>query len=188
MSVGQETRRRDSTTTTTKEEENRRRTTTGFGRGRTSDGRFKGSTTTTTTNDDDKMACKYVSEECLVEHASREEFLGDLMVEVHVVHREEKKGEDDDEKKDARKSVDKNVFTHVDLAGHRKPNTPRNFTFQKMTWREMIRRIRKGEKLYMRHTNGPKKPANVLKDFIDPETKRNPFDTPTFRERCSPAG
>ena len=105
-------------------------------------------------NDDDKMACKYVSEECLVEHASREEFLGDLMVEVHVVHREEKKGEDDDEKKDARKSVDKNVFTHVDLAGHRKPNTPRNFTFQKMTWREMIRRIRKGEKLYMRHTNG----------------------------------
>jgi len=137
-------------------------------------------------NDDDKMACKYVSEECLVEHASREEFLGDLMVEVHVVHREEKKGEDDDEKKDARKSVDKNVFAHVDLAGHRKPNTPRNFTFQKMTWREMIRRIRKGEKLYMRHTNGPKKPANVLKDFIDPETKRNPFDTPTFRERCSP--
>ena len=82
-------------------------------------------------NDDDKMACKYVSEECLVEHASREEFLGDLMVEVHVVHREEKKGEDDDEKKDARKSVDKNVFTHVDLAGHRKPNTPRNFTLQK---------------------------------------------------------
>ena len=121
-----------------------------------------------------------------MEHASREEFLGDLMVEVHVVHREEKKGEDDDEKKDARKSVDKNVFAHVDLAGHRKPNTPRNFTFQKMTWREMIRRIRKGEKLYMRHTNGPKKPANVLKDFIDPETKRNPFDTPTFRERCSP--
>ena len=46
-----------------------------------------------------------------MEHASREEFLGDLMVEVHVVHREEKKGEDDDEKKDARKSVDKNVFT-----------------------------------------------------------------------------
>ena len=35
----------------------------------------------------------------------------------------------------------------------------------------------------MRHTNGPKKPANVLKDFIDPETKRNPFDTPTFREK-----
>ena len=133
---------------------------------------------------DDTMARKYVSEECLVENASREEFLGDLMVEVHVVHHEEKKGEED-EKKDSR-SADKNVFAHVDLAGHRKPNTPRNFTFQKMTWREMIRRIRKGEKLYMRHTNGPKKPANVLRDFSDPETKRNPFDTPTFRERCSP--
>ena len=133
---------------------------------------------------DDTMARKYVSEQCLVENASREEFLGDLMVEVHVVHHEEKKGEED-EKKDSR-SADKNVFAHVDLAGHRKPNTPRNFTFQKMTWREMIRRIRKGEKLYMRHTNGPKKPANVLRDFSDPETKRNPFDTPTFRERCSP--
>ena len=133
-------------------------------------------------DDDDKMARKYVSEECLVENVSREEFLGDLMVEVHVVH-EEKKGEEDE--KDSR-SADKNVFAHVDLAGHRKPNTPRNFTFQKMTWREMIRRIRKGEKLYMRHTNGPKKPANVLRDFSDPETKRNPFDTPTFRERCSP--
>ena len=84
----------------------------------------------------------------MVENINGEEFLKDLIVEVHV--------------------IDDPSVTHVDLAGHRKPNTPRNFTFQKMPWREMIRRIRKGEKLYTRHTNGPKKAANVLTDFQDP--------------------
>ena len=106
----------------------------------------------------------YMDESITVENTNSEEFLKDLIVEVHV--------------------IDDPSATHVDLAGHRKPNTPRNFTFQKMPWREMIRRIRKGEKLYTRHTNGPKKAANVLTDFQDPETKRNPFDTPTFHGRC----
>ena len=106
----------------------------------------------------------FSDESIMVENTNSEEFLKDLIVEVHVVN-------------------DPSA-THVDLAGHRKPNTPRNFTFQKMPWREMIRRIRKGEKLYTRHTNGPKKAANVLTDFQDPETKCNPFDTPTFHGRC----
>ena len=106
----------------------------------------------------------YKDENITVENTNSEEFLKDLIVEVHV--------------------IDDPSATHVDLAGHRKPNTPRNFTFQKMPWREMMRRIRKGEKLYTRHTNGPKKAANVLTDFQDPETKRNPFDTPAFHGRC----
>jgi len=114
----------------------------------------------------------FSDESSTVENAQSEDFLGDLIVEVHVV--------DDPAMKEEN--------THVDLAGHRKPNTPRNFSFQKMPWREMIRRIRKGEKLYMRHTNGPKKAANVLTDFQDPETKCNPFDTPTFHGRCRETG
>jgi hypothetical protein len=110
---------------------------------------------------------KYTSDEVMVEGTNSEEFLGDLMVEVHVIDVNGKESN-----------------AHVDLAGHRKPNTPRNFTFQKMPWREMIQRIRKGEKLYMRHTNGSKKAANVYNDFQDPETKRNPFDTRLFHKRC----
>ena len=77
-----------------------------------------------------------MDESITVENTNSEEFLKDLIVEVHV--------------------IDDPSATHVDLAGHRKPNTPRNFTFQKMPWREMIEEYEK-ERSYTRVTRTVRK-------------------------------
>jgi len=85
---------------------------------------------------------------------NQKEFFGKRKVEVHKIV---------SEADDGRNS--RLAETQVDLAGHRKPQTKRNFTFEKIEWREMIDRIRQGEKLYMRHTKGAKKRANAFEDF-----------------------